>query len=54
MRILFVLLALANLLLFGIGQGWFGLPPSEEGRDRGRHAQEMNADRVVVGPRAAG
>ena len=51
MRTLFVLLFLANLMLFGVGQGWFGLPPSEEGRDRGRHRQEMNADRVAVGLR---
>jgi len=48
MRTLFVLLFLANVMLFGVGQGWFGLPPSEEGRDRGRH-NEMNADRAVVG-----
>jgi len=49
MRTLFILILLANVLVFGIGQGWFGLPPSEEGRDPARRAQELNVDKVVVG-----
>jgi hypothetical protein len=49
MRILFVLILLANVVLYGIGQSWFGASPSEEGRDPMRLQQELNARKVVVG-----
>ncbi len=32
MRILFVLIVLVNLALYGVGQGWLGAMPSNEGR----------------------
>lgn len=32
MRILVVLFILINAWLFALGQGFFGLPPSEQGR----------------------
>ena len=51
MRILFVLIVLANVVMYGIGQGWFGLAPSEEGRDPGRFRTELNAERVTLGQR---
>ncbi|MFC4276045.1 hypothetical protein [Achromobacter aloeverae] len=50
MRILFVLTVLANVVMYGIGQGWFGLAPSEEGRDPGRFRAELNANRVTISP----
>lgn len=49
MRILFVLIVLANVVLYSIGQGWLGTSPSEEGRDPGRFKQELNADKVTLG-----
>lgn len=48
MRILFVLIVLSNAVMYGIGQGWFGLAPSEEGRDPGRFRTELNAERVTL------
>lgn len=32
MRILAILFIVVNILLFALGQGFFGLPPSEQGR----------------------
>jgi len=32
MRILAILFILVNIWLFALGQGFFGLPPSEQGR----------------------
>ncbi|HLR30362.1 MAG TPA: hypothetical protein VK082_07270 [Paenalcaligenes sp.] len=32
MRILVILFILINIWLFALGQGFFGLPPSEQGR----------------------
>jgi hypothetical protein len=49
MRILFVLIVLANVVMYGIGQGWFGLAPSEEGREPTKMQQELNAGKVVLG-----
>jgi hypothetical protein len=49
MRILFVLIVLANVVMYGIGQGWFGVSPAEEGRDPGRLRQELNADKITIG-----
>jgi hypothetical protein len=49
MRILFVLIVLANIVLYGIGQGWLGPTPSDEGREPERMQQQLNGDKVVVG-----
>jgi hypothetical protein len=49
MRILFVLIVLANVVVYGIGQGWLGPTPEDEGRDPMRMQQQLNADKVVGG-----
>ena len=54
MRILFFLIVLANVWAYGLGQGWLGIRPDDEGRDYRRASQELNADRVAVLPLAAG
>ena len=47
MRYLFLLLVLANVGLFAYGQGLFGMPPSETGREprplaqRNQHLVEL-------------
>ncbi|WP_186332182.1 hypothetical protein [Bordetella genomosp. 13] len=51
MRILFVLILLANLWAYAMNQGWLGQPPNDEGRTPSRMDQELNADRVTVLPR---
>lgn len=53
MRSLFLIVLLANLALLAFGQGFFGTPPSEEGREH-RMLSERNQQAVVLGePRAA-
>ncbi len=32
MRLLLLLLVIANIMLFTYGQGFFGVPPAEQGR----------------------
>ncbi|WP_086073349.1 hypothetical protein [Bordetella genomosp. 9] len=49
MRILFILIVLANIVVYGIGQGWLGTPPEDEGRDTMKMQQQLNADKVAVG-----
>ncbi|CAM3368175.1 Putative N-acetyltransferase YedL [Bordetella sputigena] len=49
MRILFILIVLANLVVYGIGQGWLGAQPDDEGREPMKMQQQLNADKVVVG-----
>ena len=46
MRILFVLVVLANVALFGLGQGWLGPVPSNEGRSQAA-VPEASPDRMV-------
>ncbi len=33
MRVIFILLIVANVMVLAWGQGFFGVPPSEQGRD---------------------
>ena len=52
MRSLFLIVLLANIALLAFGQGFFGTPPSEEGREH-RMLSERNQQAVVLGePRA--
>jgi cell division septation protein DedD len=53
MRSLFIVLLLANLILFGMGQGWFGEPVSQRGRDPERLQQEIRPEEIEV-PRIPG
>lgn len=48
MRTLFLILFLANLALLGFGQGLFGPPPSEQGRDA-RMLTERNQYAIQLG-----
>ena len=53
MRSLFIVLLLANLILFGMGQGWFGEPVSQHDRDPERLQQEIRPEEIEV-PRIPG
>lgn len=47
MRALFLLVLLANLALLAFGQGFFGPPPSEVGRDP-RMLNERNQQAITL------
>ncbi len=51
MRVLFILILLANLGAFALGQGWLGPRPGDEGRDAWRSSQELNPGAVTLTPR---
>jgi hypothetical protein len=53
MRILFAVLLIANVVLFGFDQGWFGHAPSQRGREPERLNEEIRPDSITV-PRMAG
>lgn len=48
MRVLFLLIVVANVWVYAMGQGWLGRSPDDAGRDRGNAGQELNADKVVI------
>ena len=51
-RAFFILLVLANIAVFALGQGWFGTPRSQLGRspvDRQQAAIKPDAVRVAPG-----
>ncbi|MDG9969495.1 hypothetical protein N7638_15745 [Achromobacter mucicolens] len=50
MRVLFILILLANLGVFALGQGWLGARPEDEGRDARRFSQELNPGAVTLTP----
>jgi hypothetical protein len=50
MRFLFFLILLANLFLLGYGQGFFGAPPSEQGREPRQLLQENNQQAIALEP----
>jgi hypothetical protein len=51
MRVLFILILLANLGVYALGQGWLGARPEDEGRDARRFSQELNPGAVTLPPR---
>ena len=53
MRVLFILILLANLGVYALGQGWVGARPEDEGRDARRFSQELNPGAVTLVPRKA-
>lgn len=53
MRVLFILILLANLWIAALGQGWIGIWPEDEGRDTRRFSQELNPGAVTLVPRKA-
>lgn len=50
MRVLFILIVLANLGVYALGQGWLGVRPIDEGRDSQRIQQELNANAITLKP----
>ncbi|MBB5215485.1 hypothetical protein [Parapusillimonas granuli] len=54
MRFLFIVVLLANVAVLGFGQGFFGPPPSERGREprmlseRNQHAIQLGAPESKV------
>lgn len=48
MRSIFVVLFAANVLLFGLGQGWFGPVQVEPGRDPAILKTQLNAEALQV------
>ena len=53
MRFIFMIIFLANVAVLALGQGFFGVPPSEKGREP-RALSERNQHAIVLGtPQAA-
>lgn len=51
MRAIFIILMLINLAVFGVGQGWFGMPRAEAGRTAASKLPvPLNADAAKLGP----
>lgn len=48
MRVLFILLAVANALMFGLGQGWFGSTRTDSGRQTAYLQTELNGDALTI------
>lgn len=48
MKVLFILLAVVNVLMFGLGQGWFGSTRTESGRQPAFLQTQLNADALTV------
>ncbi|EHK66850.1 hypothetical protein [Achromobacter arsenitoxydans] len=54
MRVLFILILLANLGVYALGQRFgVGARPEDEGRDARRFSQELNPGAVTLVPRKA-
>lgn len=53
MRSLFIILLTANVLMFGLAQGWFGTRGSEPGRQPGMMSAQLNPDALTVKPAQA-
>ena len=48
MRFLFLIVFVANVAVLAYGQGFFGIPPSEEGREP-RQLSERNQHAITLG-----
>lgn len=48
MRSLFIILLVANGLMFGLGQGWFGATSVEPGRQPNMMDGQLNPDALTV------
>lgn len=48
MRSIFIVLVVANVLMFGLAQGWFGSARIEPGRQPAVMGTELNADAVII------
>ncbi len=52
MRSLFIILLVANSLMFGLAQGWFGAPRTEPGRQPAMMDTQINAQAIRISPNA--
>ncbi|CAJ47733.1 hypothetical protein [Bordetella avium] len=50
MRILFLVILLANIWAYSLGQGWLGPRPDDEGRDPRQLNRELNAGQITLKP----
>lgn len=50
MKAFCILLLAANVLVFGLGSGWFGHPRSEIGRSPAMLSSQLNAQALTVSP----
>jgi len=48
MRVLFILILVANLGAYALGQGWLGARPEDEGRDSRRLSRQLNEAAVTL------
>jgi hypothetical protein len=48
MKVLFILLAVINVLMFGLGQGWFGSTRTESGRQPAFLQTQLNGDALAI------
>ena len=51
-RILFAVLVAALAIVYGAGQGWWGPPPADQGRDPARIEDQSNEAAVQLKPTA--
>ena len=49
-RILFAVLLAALAIVYGAGQGWWGTPPADQGRDPDRIEDQSNEAAVQLKP----
>jgi hypothetical protein len=49
MRLLFFLIVLVNIVVLAYGQGFFGAPPSEKGREPRMLMMQRNPEAVTLG-----
>ena len=49
MRLLFFLIVLLNIVVLAYGQGFFGPPPSEQGREPRMLMMQRNPEAVTLG-----
>jgi hypothetical protein len=48
MKAFFILLLAANVLVYGLGDGWFGHPRTEAGRSPALMSSQLNAQALTV------
>lgn len=50
MQSLFIVLLVANSLMFGLAQGWFGAPRTEPGRQPAMLDTQINSQAIRISP----
>ena len=49
-KALFALLIIALIVVYGAGQGWWGTPPADQGREPARAHEQINEEAVQLQP----